>query len=105
MHDGNSVMQLLGLVGLGSAGGFERLHFLLEGAFDGPHLTKNFLIVSSLSASCLYIVLGMKKGDHFCVIAVGSFGRACCSTSSKNQTAEDNGCQDGSMVTEAGGVH
>jgi len=40
-------LQLLGLVGLGSAGGFERLHFLLESAFDGPHLTTNFLIVSS----------------------------------------------------------
>jgi hypothetical protein len=40
------LVQLLGLVGLGSAGGFERLHFLLERAFDGPHLTNSFLIVS-----------------------------------------------------------
>lgn len=39
-------VQLLGLVGLGSAGGFERLHFLLERTFDGQALSINFLIVS-----------------------------------------------------------
>ena len=38
-------VQLLGMTGLGSAGGFERLHFLLERIFDGPSLSLNFLIV------------------------------------------------------------
>lgn len=41
-------VQMLGLAGLGSAGGFERLHFLLERTFDGQALSVNFLIVSTL---------------------------------------------------------
>ncbi|KAK9800746.1 hypothetical protein WJX73_004303 [Symbiochloris irregularis] len=35
--------QLLGLAGLGSGGGFERLHYLLERAFDGPDISHTFL--------------------------------------------------------------
>ncbi|KAK9837535.1 hypothetical protein WJX84_012436 [Apatococcus fuscideae] len=35
--------QMLGLQGLGSSGGFERLHYLLETAFDGPDLSMAFL--------------------------------------------------------------
>ncbi len=38
-------VQLLGMTGLGSAGGFERMHFLLERIFDGESLSLNFLIV------------------------------------------------------------
>lgn len=38
-------LQLLGLSGLGSGGGFERLHFLFERAFDGPELSLVFLKV------------------------------------------------------------
>ncbi len=35
-------------VGLGSAGGFERLHFLLETAFDGDELSATFKKVGLL---------------------------------------------------------
>ena len=38
-------LQLLGLAGLGSGGGFERLHYLLERAFDGPDISLAFLRV------------------------------------------------------------
>ena len=38
-------LQLLGLSGLGSVGGFERLHFLLERAFDGDDISSVFLSV------------------------------------------------------------
>lgn len=38
-------LQLLGLGGMGSAGGFERLHFFLEGAFDDGELSPVFLLV------------------------------------------------------------
>ena len=37
---------MLGLQGLGSSGGFERLHYLLEMAFDGPDLSMAFMKVS-----------------------------------------------------------
>ncbi len=37
--------QMLGLQGLGSSGGFERLHYLLESAFDGPDLSMAFMKV------------------------------------------------------------
>lgn len=40
-------LQTLGMTGLGSAGGFERLHLLLERTFDGPDLSQNFLMVGS----------------------------------------------------------
>ena len=40
-------LQLLGLSGLGSVGGFERLHFLLERAFDGDEISSVFLNVSA----------------------------------------------------------
>ena len=40
-------VQLLGLSGLGSSGGFERLHYLLERAFDGPDISLTFLRVRS----------------------------------------------------------
>lgn len=40
--------QLLGLSGLGSGGGFERLHYLVERAFDGPDLSLAFLRVCLL---------------------------------------------------------
>ena len=40
-------LQLLGLSGLGSVGGFERLHFLLERAFDGDDISSVFLNVSA----------------------------------------------------------
>lgn len=36
-------LQLLGLSGLGSGGGFERLHYLLERAFDGRDISLVFL--------------------------------------------------------------
>lgn len=36
----------MGLQGLGSSGGFERLHYLLETAFDGPDLSMAFMKVS-----------------------------------------------------------
>jgi hypothetical protein len=39
-------LQLLGLSGLGSWGGFERLHYLFERAFDGPDLSLAFLKVT-----------------------------------------------------------
>ena len=41
---------MLGLQGLGSSGGFERLHFLLESAFDGPDLSMAFIKVILLQA-------------------------------------------------------
>ena len=37
---------MLGLQGLGSSGGFERLHYLLESAFDGDDLSMAFKKVS-----------------------------------------------------------
>eukprot|EP00884_Botryococcus_braunii_P015152 jgi/Botrbrau1/23638/Bobra.55_2s0025.1 len=36
-------LQQLGLAGLGSGGGFDRLHYLFERAFDGPDLSLTFL--------------------------------------------------------------
>lgn len=39
---------MLGLQGLGSSGGFERLHYLLETAFDGPDLSMSFMKVGLL---------------------------------------------------------
>ncbi|EIE21357.1 alpha/beta-hydrolase [Coccomyxa subellipsoidea C-169] len=36
-------LQLLGLSGLGSGGGFERLHFLLEKAWDGDEISLSFM--------------------------------------------------------------
>ncbi|CAL8463199.1 g2733 [Coccomyxa elongata] len=36
-------LQVLGLSGLGSGGGFERLHFLLEKAWDGDHISLSFM--------------------------------------------------------------
>lgn len=41
-------LQLLGLSGLGSGGGFERLHYLLERAFDGRDISLVFLRVQAL---------------------------------------------------------
>lgn len=39
-------LQLLGMSGLGMGGGFERLHYLLESAFDADgHLSITFLRV------------------------------------------------------------
>lgn len=39
-------LQLLGMAGLGMGGGFERLHYLLESAFDPDgHLSITFLRV------------------------------------------------------------
>ena len=39
-------LQLLGCLGLGYAGGFDRLHYLLESAFDGNRLSYRFLKVT-----------------------------------------------------------
>lgn len=39
---------MLGLQGLGTSGGFERLHYLLESAFDGPDLSMAFMKVTLL---------------------------------------------------------
>ena len=46
--------QLLGLSGLGSGGGFERLHYLLERAFDGPDISLAFLSVRALCCSAVF---------------------------------------------------
>ena len=40
-------LQLLGCLGLGYAGGFDRLHYLLDTAFDGNRLSYRFLKVTS----------------------------------------------------------
>ena len=50
-------LQLLGLSGLGSAGGFERLHFLLERAFVDEELSDVFRRVgrSSGAKSCTHL--------------------------------------------------
>lgn len=53
--------QLLGCAGLGFAGGFERLHYLLEDAFDGEQLSLKFLrrfeSWMSWETNPLYVVL------------------------------------------------
>lgn len=38
-------LQLLGLHSMGFSTGFERLHYLFEGSFDGPELSRKFLKV------------------------------------------------------------
>ena len=43
-------LQSLGLLGLGTVGGFERLHYLLERAWDGPDLSLVFLKVCPVIA-------------------------------------------------------
>lgn len=54
-------VQLLGMTGLGSAGGFERMHFLLERIFDGPSLSLNFLIVRPIPPLCQMLLLATEK--------------------------------------------
>ena len=42
-----------GLEALGTSGGFDRLHFLLERAFDGADISLYFLKVSSAPSCCV----------------------------------------------------
>ena len=58
--------QMLGLQGLGSSGGFERLHYLLEAAFDGEDLSMAFMKVMPMTVNFLHVGQHLKHLTQAC---------------------------------------